>query len=266
LDTPPSTGSERPCRCQKPGDSPEPPKPACHLEQPLSLAVCRTLTGYSVLVIRPELIDVLGLGADRCSGVARRHLPHHHGSAEPCSPAWGRAGRPMRVLGYAGGTTGWVMPTPASAEDRLVEYELSRRRLPGRAAADVKAHDDPSCGGAAGAPADRAAGSAAGESSGRSIIGGLLRSVRRRDASPPPPAGCFPVASNRRALRTGPLLSAPRLGAIKPALPSSGRTDARVPDRIGQQDPPPSCGRSLPRRGPLGDAGCTATITGKPGG
>jgi hypothetical protein len=99
---------------------------------------------YSVRVIRPELLGVLAWERTAAPALPGRHLPHQHCSAEPCSPGMGSGWPTYARAGYAGGTTGWVMPTPASAEDRLVEYELSRRRRPGRAAAKVKARDEPS--------------------------------------------------------------------------------------------------------------------------
>jgi hypothetical protein len=77
----------------------------------------------------------------RCPG---RHRPHQHGPAEPSSP--GRVGLAdlcaclaMRVVRPAGSCL--LLHRLRIA---LFEYELSRRRRPGRAAAKVKACDEPS--------------------------------------------------------------------------------------------------------------------------
>jgi hypothetical protein len=68
--------------------------------------------------------------------------------------------------------------------------------------------------------------------------------------------GCsvLPSADERR--EPGPVAVGAAIGCNRPGPPIV-RTDRRVPDRIGQQAPPPSCGRGLPRRGPPGGRDAT---------
>jgi hypothetical protein len=105
---------------QEPSDSPESPKPACPVEQPLTLPVCWTLIASSAWPF--GLSCCVSLAWERTGAPALLGgIDHTSMACRTLQPGMGWAGRPMRWLGYAAGTTGWPCLLPASADDRCVE-------------------------------------------------------------------------------------------------------------------------------------------------
>jgi hypothetical protein len=132
-----------PVGCQASSDPPRSPKPACHVEQPLTLAICcwpppRPSPGHSALICYLSCWE-------RTDAPALPGGIDHTNMVVPNLAAWHGVGladlgarldlRLVRPAGHA--------HSPALADDRLGAHQLSRRRLPGGAAADALAGRSP---------------------------------------------------------------------------------------------------------------------------